>query len=93
LNRSSLQKPGIHRYLTDKYDELRTRFLDQIELKQNIFLEYTDPKLKNSDRTIIPIEFQFDFYGLFKQGIGSIHGPTQEFAGAWKWYQFQLSEC
>ena len=85
LDFKKVQKPGITKIQTEKYDGLGIKKLDKIEIKQNGFLEFKDG---NSDSTIIPIEFQFDFLSAFRKGIGSIHGPTQEHAGEWLGYKF-----
>ena len=55
--------------------------LDKYEWKNTVFLQLSGAK---KDRvTILPFQVEARFLGKFRQGMGSIHGPTQEYAGKW----------
>lgn len=63
LNTSNLQKTGFTITPEQKYDAMKVKKLDLVESKHNMFLQFNEP---NSDLTIIPIEFSFDFYSGFR---------------------------
>ena len=69
---------------------MKVKKLDLIESKHNMYLQFKDT---NSDLTIIPMEFSFDFYGGFRQGIGSRYGPSQEMATELVDIRIQMKEC
>jgi hypothetical protein len=73
LDHTNMQKTGFNVIPEQKYDAMNVKKLDLIESRHNMFLQFQED---NSDLTIIPIEFSFDFYGGFRQGIGSRYGPS-----------------
>jgi len=84
LESTTPMKPGMTKFPTDVKDELDINFMDRIETRHNFFAEYHGGP--NKDETIIlPFEVSIDFMAAFRKGIGSRHGPTQEYASKFLW--------
>lgn len=57
------------------------------------FISISDPSVKGSVKTVIPVEIQYKFRAAFKDGIGSLHGPTAQMASNHVSFNIQLKEC
>jgi hypothetical protein len=55
------QRSGFWVTPTNKYDQLKVKPLDKVEIKQNFFIQFSDKNIKGSDLTIIPLEISYEF--------------------------------
>ena len=64
-----------------------------MKVTQNIFLEFHGGSNPN-EITIIPVEVQFNFWGVIRKGIGSKNGHSQEFASKWEYpFLIEMKPC
>ena len=74
------------------FDELKIKRLDRFQQTFNFFFEVHGGS--SNTIKIAPLEIQLNYLGGFRQGIGSIHGPSQEYAGIWGWpFKVFLHKC
>ena len=77
LDLSRYQKPGLEKTNAVKYDIMKIKKLDKYQMKHNLYIKY-----KLDEKTyVLPIESELNFLAALRRGIGSKHGPNQEFAG------------
>ena len=55
IDQSRLQVPGIEVEEKFKYDKLKVKQIDRLTIKQNAFIQYSDPEVKKG-ALIIPVE-------------------------------------
>lgn len=67
--------------------------MDKYEWNHVMFLQFYGGS-KADETLIMPIEITVNWLSAFRQGIGSIHGPTQEYARRWLWpFRVEAKEC
>lgn len=85
--------PGIFKFESDEYDELKIKKLDRFAVRQNIFFQYLGGNSKD-ESVIVPFEIEINFLAALRQGIGSRFGPTQELASKWLHpFKIEMKKC
>ena len=69
---SDLQTPGMSIEPSDHKDALDVANLDKYSWRQNFFIKLES----DTALLIVPIEVELLYFGAFRRGMGSIHGPS-----------------
>ena len=64
--------------------------MDKIEFNQNVFIEISDEK---SDLTIIPVELNWDFLAILRQGFSMKYGATWEMKAEYLSNSITIKQC
>ena len=63
---------------------------DLILVRQNAFIEISTG---DSDITVLPVSVELEFRSAFRDGIRTLFGQSQEFAGEWHDVRAHVGEC